>query len=60
MWVSAVGAGRGTSVGSKCIVTSKCNIKEKNPAHEKVHEVDTGVQGEGSNVNCKRVERGST
>ena len=50
-WVSVVGAGRGTSVGSKCIVTSKCNIKEKNPAHKRVHEIGIGVQGEGSNVN---------
>ena len=49
--MSTVGAGRGTSVGSKCIVTSKCNIKEKNPAHERVHEIYIGVQGEGSNVN---------
>ena len=46
----AVGVGRGTSVGSECIVTSKCNIKEKNPAHERVHEIGIGVQGEGSNV----------
>ena len=50
-WVSAVGVGRGTSVESKCNVSSKCNIKKKNPAHERVHEIEIGVQKEGSNVN---------
>ena len=46
-----MGAGRGTSVESKCNVSSKCNIKKKIPAHERVHEIGIGVQGEGSNVN---------
>ena len=36
-WVSAVGAGRGTSVWSECIVPYKCNVKERNPALERVH-----------------------
>ena len=49
--MSVVGAGRGTSVGSKCSVSSKCNIKKKNPAHKSVHKIGIGVQGEGSNVN---------
>ena len=53
-WVSAVGVGRGTSAGSECIVTSKCNIKEKTPAHKRVHEIDIGVQGEGSNVSLQK------
>ena len=42
-----MGAGRGTNVGSKCIVASKCNRKTKNPANERVHEIDIGVQREG-------------
>ena len=48
-WVSAVGAGMGTSVGSGCIVTSKCNVKKNNPACERVHKIDIGAQGERSN-----------
>ena len=49
-WVSVVGASKATSVASECIVISKCNIKEKNPAQERVYEIGTSVQGEGSNV----------
>ena len=45
-----MGAGRGINVGFKCIVTSKCNIKENNPAHKRVHKIGIGVQGEGSNL----------
>ena len=57
-WVSAMVAGRGTSAQSKCIVTYKCNIQNKNPARESVRCIGIGVQGEGSNVNsCKRGER---
>ena len=56
--MSVVGAGRGTSVWSECIVTYKCNIQKRNLARERVHCIGIGVQGEGSNVNfCKRGER---
>ena len=55
-----MGAGRGTSVGSKCSVSSKCNIKKKNPAHKRVHKIGIGVQGEGSNVNLVKEWREGT
>ena len=48
--VSTVGASRGTSAWSRYIVTSKYNIKEKYPTHDRVYDMGISVRGEGSNV----------
>ena len=48
--MSAVGASRDTSVWSRYIVISKCNTKDKDPTHDRVHRMGISVRGEGSNV----------
>ena len=55
-----MGASKGTSVWSECIVTYKCNIKERNPAREGVHRMGIGVQGEGSNMILKKEIEGTS